>query len=92
MAEPNHVGALRHNRHRPVAFAEWQHTLPSRVEAISPYVDQLMHFIKRFMNKFGAVEESEIDIEMALREALANALIRGNHEDPHKCIYATCRC
>ena len=33
-----------------------------------------------------------MDIEMALREALANAVIHGNHEDPHKRIYVTCRC
>jgi serine/threonine-protein kinase RsbW len=92
MAEPNHVGALRHNRHRPVPFVEWQHSLPSRVEAISPYIDQLMRFIKRFMNEFVAAEESEIDIEMALREALANAVVHGNREDPRKRIYATCRC
>jgi serine/threonine-protein kinase RsbW len=91
MAEPNHAGALRHNR-RPVPFVEWQHSLPSRVEAISPYIDQLIRFLKGFMNKLGAVEESAIDIEMALREALANAVIHGNHEDPHKCIYANCRC
>jgi serine/threonine-protein kinase RsbW len=92
MTEPNHVGPLRHDRRRPVPFVEWQHSLPSRVGAISPYVDQLMCFIKKFLNKVGAVEESEIDIEMALREALANAVIHGNHEDPQKRIYVSCRC
>jgi serine/threonine-protein kinase RsbW len=92
MAEPNHVGTLRLNRRRPVPSVEWQHSLPSRAEAISPYIDQLMRFLKGFMNKVGAAEESAIDIEIALREALANAVIHGNHEDPHKCIYASCRC
>lgn len=91
MTEPNHVGLPPHNR-RPVPFVEWQHSLPSRVAAISPYVDQLMRFIKGFTNKFGAAEESEMAIEMALREALANAVIHGNHEDPHKRICVTCRC
>jgi serine/threonine-protein kinase RsbW len=76
----------------PAPFVEWQHSLPSRIAAISPYIDQLMRFIKGFMNKLGAVEESEIDIEMALREALANAVMHGNHADPHKRIYITCRC
>ena len=92
MTEPHHVGTLPHNRQRPGPFVEWQHSLPSRVTAISPYIDQLMRFIKGFMNKLGAVEGSEMDIEMALREALANAVIHGNHEDPHKRIYITCRC
>ena len=83
---------LSHNRRPPAPFVEWQHSLPSRVAAISPSIDQLMRFIKGFMHKLGAVEESEVDIEMALHEALANAVIHGNREDSHKCICITCRC
>ena len=92
MTEPHHIGPLPHNRQRPAPFVEWQHSIPSRVASISPYVDQLMRFIKGFMNKLGAMEEGEVDIELALREALANAVVHGNHEDPHKRIYVTCRC
>ena len=77
---------------RRAPFVEWQHSLSSRVAAISPYVNRLMRFIKGFMNKLGAVDESELDIEIAVREALANAVIHGNHEDPYKRIYVTCRC
>ena len=33
-----------------------------------------------------------MDIETALREALANAVAHGNHEDPRKCVYVTCHC
>ncbi|HEX4164827.1 MAG TPA: ATP-binding protein [Bryobacteraceae bacterium] len=51
-----------------------------------------MRFLKGFMSKVGAAEESATDIEMALREALANAVIHGNREDPQKCIYVSCRC
>jgi serine/threonine-protein kinase RsbW len=90
MTEPEYERP--HNRQHPAAFIEWQHSLPSRVAAISPYIDQLMRFIKGFMNKLGAVEGSEKDIEMALHEALANAVIHGNHQDPRKRIYISCRC
>ena len=33
-----------------------------------------------------------MDIEIALREALANAAIHGNHEDPRKHVHVRCRC
>ena len=29
---------------------------------------------------------------MALREALANAIVHGNQEGPHTCVYVMCRC
>jgi anti-sigma regulatory factor (Ser/Thr protein kinase) len=61
-------------------YVELQQSLPSEVAAISPFVDQLMLAIK----KFRGVDGSEVDIEIALREALANAVIHGNHEDPCK--------
>jgi serine/threonine-protein kinase RsbW len=32
------------------------------------------------------------DVEIALREALANAIIHGNHEDRRKHVHVTCRC
>ena len=91
MTEPHDVRQLLHNR-LPAPFVEWQHSRPSRVAAISPYIDQVMRFIKKFTNKLGAVKENEMDIEMALREALPNAVIHGNHENPHKRIYIACRC
>ena len=38
------------------------------------------------------VHGSEEEIEIALREALANAVVHGNHEDPGKQVYVSCRC
>lgn len=73
---------------RSVPFVELKQSLPSRISIISPFVDQLMHFIARFRNSDG----SELDIEMALREALANAIVHGNQQDPRKSVYVTCRC
>ena len=69
-------------------FAELQQSFPSQIEAISPFADRLMKFILSFRTRDG----SEIDIEMALREALANAVIHGNAENSCKRVYVECRC
>jgi serine/threonine-protein kinase RsbW len=71
-----------------VPFVELRQSLPSRVAVISPFVDQLMRFIQNFRNMDG----SEVEIEMALREALANAVIHGNGENSYKCVHVECRC
>jgi serine/threonine-protein kinase RsbW len=73
---------------RSVPFVELKQFLPSQVAVISPFVDQLMRFIARFRS----VDGSEFGIELALREALANAIVHGNQEDPHKRVYVVCRC
>jgi serine/threonine-protein kinase RsbW len=71
-----------------VSLVELRQFIASQVALISPFVDQLMRFIAKCRNK----EDSELDIEMALREALANAIVHGNQEDPHKRVYVACRC
>lgn len=73
---------------RSVPFVELRQSLPSQLAIISPFVDQLMCFIARFRTGDG----SEWDIEIAIREALANAIVHGNHESPRKRVYVTCRC
>jgi serine/threonine-protein kinase RsbW len=62
-----------------------QCSLPSEVTAISPFVDKLMLLLRNC----GCVAE---DVEIALREALANAIIHKNHEDRRKYVHVTCRC
>jgi serine/threonine-protein kinase RsbW len=71
-----------------VPFVELRQSLPSRIEAISPFLDQLMRFILNFRNADG----TEVEIEMALREALANAVIHGNRENSYKRVHVECRC
>ena len=78
---------LSRNAHS-VPFVASRQSLPSRVAAISSFVDQLM----RFILKFRSADGSEIDIETALREALANAVIHGNGENSYKRVYVDCRC
>ena len=42
--------------------------------------------------KCGCVSEGESEVEIALREALANAIIHGNHENSGKHVHVRCRC
>lgn len=63
-------------------------SLPSEVSAISPFVDKLMLLLRNC----SCVPEAVSDVEIALREALANAIIHGNHEDRRKHVHVTCRC
>ena len=63
-------------------------SLPSEVTAISPFVDKLMLLLMQW----GCVDEGVSDVEIALREALANAIIHGNHGDRRKHVHVTCRC
>ena len=76
----------RHAHSSP--FIELRQSLPSSVEVISPFAEQLMRFILKFRSPDG----TEADIEMALHEALANAVIHGNGENSCKRIYVECRC
>jgi serine/threonine-protein kinase RsbW len=80
--------SVRSPAFRSVPFVELRQSLPSQIAIISPFVDQLMHFIAKFRNPDG----SELNIETALREALANAIMHGNHEDPRKIVCVACRC
>jgi len=70
------------------SFVELRNTLPSHVDIISPFVDQQMRFISRFP----AANANNFEIELALREALANAIVHGNREHPRKLVYVKCRC
>ena len=62
--------------------------IPSEIEAISPLVDWLMQLIKRFRGAAG----NEPAVELALREALNNAVLHGNAMDAHKLVEVRCRC
>ena len=77
---------IAHNHRGP--YIEVEHSLPSEVAAISPFVDRLMLLFR----KCGCVSQGESDVEIALREALANAIIHGNHENPRKRVHVRCRC
>ncbi len=69
-------------------FVESEQSLPSQLDAVSPFVDQLMRFVVMLRGADG----SEGDIEIALREAILNAVIHGNAEAAEKRVYVICRC
>ena len=60
--------------------------MPSEVGLISPFVDRLMLLIRK------CVPDGESEVEIALREALANAIIHGNHQNPQKHVHVRFRC
>jgi serine/threonine-protein kinase RsbW len=55
--------------------------IPSDIHIIDRTVDKIVRLIR----KFHCLGETE-GIEFALREALANAIIHGNHSDPNKSV------
>jgi serine/threonine-protein kinase RsbW len=62
--------------------------MPRAIQAISPLVDRLMQVIEGSH----CVPGAEPDVELALREALDNAVVHGNREDPETKVHIRCRC
>jgi serine/threonine-protein kinase RsbW len=87
MVHRQSLSLLPRNGHS-APFVELRQSLTSKVAAISPFTGQLMRFILNFRMADG----SEIDIEMALLEALANAVIHGNGDSSCKSVNVACRC
>ena len=52
------------------SFVELRNSFPSYVEIVPPFMDQLM----RFISKFREDDETNSDIELAVREAIANGI------------------
>jgi serine/threonine-protein kinase RsbW len=62
--------------------------MPSQIQAISAWVDRLMLLIA----ESHCIPGEEADVELALREALGNAVLHGNREDPERKVHIRCRC
>src|SRR6266481_5723513 len=62
--------------------------IPSEVKAISPLVDRLM----RLIEESHCIPGEESAVELALSEALSNAVVHGNHLDARKLVHVRCRC
>jgi serine/threonine-protein kinase RsbW len=62
--------------------------IPSEIKAISPLVDRLMRLIEGSQ----CVAGNEPAVELALREALSNAVVHGNGMDAHKFVQVRCQC
>ncbi len=69
----------------PVTVETIELTLPSRIEAI----DKAATAVAELVLRSGIGEEAAFGIDMAVREALANAVIHGNKRDEAKLIEIT---
>jgi serine/threonine-protein kinase RsbW len=63
-------------------------TLPADANAISPVVERIM----KIVTEMGCAAGSEFEIELALREALANAVEHGGGNDPSKQVQCCVAC
>ena len=75
----------KHSRSSILEIDSW---MPSKIQAISPLVDRLMRLIEVSQ----CVSGDEFDVELVLREALENAVLHGNQEDPGRKVHLRCRC
>ena len=73
---------------RTGSLLEIKASIPSELNAISTLVDRMMRLIE------GAhcVAGEEYDVELALREALNNAVVHGNRLNARKFVHIRCRC
>ena len=62
--------------------------IQSEIKAISPLVERLM----RLIEGSHCITGEEPTVELALREALNNAVVHGNRLDAHKLVHVRCRC
>ena len=63
-------------------------TLPGDLSAVSPFIERIMAVIK----DMGCAAGREFEIELALTEALANAIEHGSAHDPSKKIQCCVAC
>lgn len=62
--------------------------MPSKIRAVSPFVDRVM----RLIEESGCFVGDVLGVELALREALNNAVTHGNANAPNKLVEVRCRC
>jgi serine/threonine-protein kinase RsbW len=65
-----------------------QKTLEGRIEAIPPFVEEIMKIIE----SMGCAAGKEREVEMALLEALANAVVHGCKNDPQQKVECCVAC
>jgi serine/threonine-protein kinase RsbW len=74
--------------HESRPLLEIEAWMPSEVKAISPLVDRLMRLIEGSR----CITGNEPAVELALQEALSNAVVHGNLMDAQKLVQVRCRC
>src|SRR5882724_5461239 len=69
----------------PLRVHTW---LESEIDLISPFVDWLVSLITQSR----CVDGKEEFVELALREAVSNAILHGNRLEPRKLVHVRCCC
>ena len=69
-------------------MVEAELSIGSALDEISPVIDRLMLLIK----KCDCAAGEEVNVEIALREAVANAVLHGNKAAPEKRVAIRCEC
>ena len=80
-----HSALLKTGPGAPLEVHTWLH---SETGLISPFADWLMSLVART----GCVPGKEEFVELALREAVSNAILHGNRMDPRKLVHVRCCC
>ena len=84
-SDPQSHSSGKHSRSSILEIDCW---MPSKIQAISPLVDRLMRLIEGSQR----VPGDQFEVEVVLREALENAVLHGNQEDPGKKVHIRCCC
>ena len=66
----------------------FEFTIPARVDAITHVVDGIL----RLVREMGCATGKEFEVEVSLREALANAILHGAKNDPSKQVQCMVAC
>lgn len=74
---------------RPARFRK---SIASCIAQISCLVEEVMAFLTPLLSGSANKDDTAFQIEIALTEALANAVIHGNGESASKRVYVTCHC
>ena len=70
------------------SFFQIEAWIPSEIKAVGPLVQRLM----RLIEGSHCVAGEEPVVELALEEALNNAVVHGSRMDPGKLVQVLCRC
>ena len=98
MLHPRSSGILKTSETQPPADGSWRGhailvvnvettelTLPSRIEA----VNEAAASVAGLLSRMGVGEEAAFGIDMAVREAVTNAVLHGNKQDQSKSVQVT---
>jgi hypothetical protein len=90
MRSPNEVSEVRSQfaGKNADSFFQIEGWMPSEIKAVGPLVQRLM----RLIEGSHCVAGEEPAVELALEEALNNAIVHGNRMDPEKLVQVLCRC